>query len=520
MADLKISQLPELLAAQLAESDPLPLTDLSGSETKKISAKNLFIGGVNLLPDKSIPADKVDSGDVEIADGSITAAKLASNSANIVAATLPASGGYVGQQCVVTGGTEPVEYTWNGSSWLKEGGVFAVEGSTANLVNTYISNATGTATVSADIDDTSAAGQFLAGPTGSGGAVSQRVIVSTDLPTAGAQKGAVAVSGNGLGMDGDAIKIDNAVTKNTAAGHLVQYDEFGLVTGGDVIGPGDLPVASGTQIGAIRPGDDFAVTADGELTIANTIAPGTASKVRWNDNGLIVEGLNLLEEDIPDLSTDKITTGDFPPERIRDSSISANKLADYSTVLMQEVQPGTGAYLGQLWWQPSTAQLRVYARGSGPQNIWMPVGFGVLQQSQLRWGGTYDASNGQIVMVTPIGTSAGLNAGEAIPSSESSLTGVYLLCVTPGNNVDLPDVSGKSHDAGDWIVALEDKWVFIDVISGGGGGGGGGGAKVLNDLLDVQVGGTRGPLEAGQLFQYQSDGLWKNVSEIDGGSID
>ncbi len=61
MADLKISELPELLSAQLQEADPLPLADLSGSETKKISAKNLFIGGVNLLPAGSIPADKVDS---------------------------------------------------------------------------------------------------------------------------------------------------------------------------------------------------------------------------------------------------------------------------------------------------------------------------------------------------------------------------------------------------------------------------------------------------------------------------
>ena len=185
---------------------------------------------------------------------------------------------------------------------------------------------------------------------------------------------------------------------------------------------------------------------------------------------------------------------------------------------MQEDQPGVGAFLGQMWWQPSTAQLRVYARGSGPQNIWMPVGFGVLQQSQLRWGGTYDASTGLVDMVTSIGSSAGLTAGEAVPTSDSNMTGVYLLCVTAGNNVDVPDLSGKNHTPGDWIVALDDKWVFIDVITGGGGGGGG--ATVLNDLLDVQVGGASGTLEEGQLFQYGSGGIWKNVSVIDGGNID
>ena len=41
--------------------------------------------------------------------------------------------------------------------------------------------------------------------------------------------------------------------------------------------------------------------------------------------------------------------------------------------------------------RPSTSQLYVYARGSAGL-IWLPVGFGVLTQQNLRFAGTYDAT--------------------------------------------------------------------------------------------------------------------------------
>ena len=149
----------------------------------------------------------------------------------------------------------------------------------------------------------------------------------------------------------------------------------------------------------------------------------------------------------------------------------------------------------------------------------MAVGFGVLQQSQLRWGGTYDASSGEITTLTGAGSSAGLELG-AVPPSTETLTGVYLLCTEGGTNVNQPDVSGKTHDPGDWIVALGDTWVFIDIVSGGGGGGGGGASK-LNDLTDVSVGTDGSPaLVTSQMFSYDGDtGQWRNVSTIDGGDF-
>ena len=122
MADLRITDLPELLATQLQGTDPVAIVDLSASTTKKITVENLIQDGINLLPDGSIPGDKVNSsielnsisGDVLI-DNSVTAQKLADNSSCVVAAALPASGEFIGQHAFITGGTNNILYTWDGT---------------------------------------------------------------------------------------------------------------------------------------------------------------------------------------------------------------------------------------------------------------------------------------------------------------------------------------------------------------------------------------------------------------------
>ena len=86
---------------------------------------------------------------------------------------------------------------------------------------------------------------------------------------------------------------------------------------------------------------------------------------------------------------------------------------------MQEGNPGaTDRYgdphfLGRYWFQPSTSQLHIYARGSAGL-IWLPVGFGVLTQQNLRFAGTYDASTSKILTVE-LRIQAGLEAGSDIP---------------------------------------------------------------------------------------------------------
>ena len=97
-------------------------------------------------------------------------------------------------------------------------------------------------------------------------------------------------------------------------------------------------------------------------------------------------------------------------------------------------------------------------------------------------------------------------------------------------NCSQPNLNGIAHTAGDWALCIDaaQGWVHIDANAGGGGGGGGS-AQYLNDLLDVEIGGSASPfstapavtLSADQLLRYDGGtGMWRNTDIIDGGSID
>ena len=172
------------------------------------------------------------------------------------------------------------------------------------------------------------------------------------------------------------------------------------------------------------------------------------------------------------------------------------------------------------WYQPSTAQLRVYGRGSNGR-IWMPVGFGALQQQNLRFGFTYDASNSTITSITQYGAAIGLKAGDPIPTATDALTGIYGVCIVPGNAITLLDLNGENHTEGDWILDVSEVvgWVHVDVTESSGGGGS---AQILNDLLDVTIDGSGGlsRLADGQFLQYRADiGQWVNVDFVGGATI-
>ena len=82
MADQRITQLNELSKAGVAANDVLPITDISGSETKKVTAKNLVDAGLDLIDVSTIDLNKLDQnsttkiGTVAIADDAITYAKI------------------------------------------------------------------------------------------------------------------------------------------------------------------------------------------------------------------------------------------------------------------------------------------------------------------------------------------------------------------------------------------------------------------------------------------------------------
>ena len=539
MADKKISELTALTGA-LNNADALAIADDSASQTKKISPKDLIEQGVLLIADGSIPSEKIDSsggippgaiGSTELADGSVTAIKLADNSSGVVDTALPATGVRVGQVALET--TTDKFYVWDGSAWVpvKAGGsVNEIVPVTGGLLQVVINQVDDVVNIDCVFNDTTGPAEFFAGPTAAGGRVSARQIVGDDLPTASAsEQGAIKVNGNGLTMDGDVLKIDNNITPSAGTFNLCDVDANGLVVDYRAIEPSDLPQAGENTLGVVMPGVDLAIDATGRLNHIEKVAAGDYQKVTVDSRGHVIAGGSLTSDDLEniDIPAGSIT-GEIGTDQLAECSVTGPKICDYATCLMQEDNPGAGDFLGQFWFTPSTAQLRVYARGSGPENIWLPVGFGALQANNLRWLGTYDASNDTVVSLTAVGVSEGLTAGGPFPAPSDALSGGYFLCQTAGNSMSQPNLGGISHDAGDWSLCLDSAqgWIHIDAAAPGGGGGGS--AQYLNDLLDVNIGGAGGPFSTApalalsdrQILKYDGGaGMWRNTDMVDGGSF-
>ena len=139
---------------------------------------------------------------------------------------------------------------------------------------------------------------------------------------------------------------------------------------------------------------------------------------------------------------------------IKDRSITEIKLADYSTALCRRASPVVTTTLGQMWFTPSTSQLRVYGRGSSG-DLWLSVGFGALQAQNLRWAGTVNADTSTITTLTDIGVSEGLTAGGPIPTPTDELSGLYFVVETAGSNITIPNVNGDLCTEGDWILYID-----------------------------------------------------------------
>ena len=463
MADLKISELPALDGADLDAVDEVALADLSASETRRINTKKFLENGISrVIADGTIPGAKLVPDSVtarEIGPNAVTASELGDNAVDTAAIQDGAA-------------TDPkVAYGINGAKLTND--TVAASKIPASSLDRGLDKTSGA------IGHTNAvAAATMSGITFDGqGHISSAVrLVGTDLPPAtSVDLGGVSVpAGSGLTVSGVGV-LDHAnnVTAGTMSG--VTYDEHGHIVAAIPLAPGDIPIATETTVGGVSvpTGSALTVSAAGDIAHEDSpVAPGDYPKVTVNQKGHVTQGLALIRSDIPALDASILTTGTFNPARIADGSIEKEKLANHSTVIIQEADPGNGNYTGQFWYKESDAQLRTW---SG--NSWIPVGFGRLSEENLRFCGTFDAATGNVLQVTPFGVSAGLTPGSAIPAATDQLTGVYLVCDNPGT------YSGDAYDEGDWVLCLGQAqgWARIDTLSGSG-------ATVqLKDLLDTTI---------------------------------
>ena len=558
MADRRISQLNPILADEVQpEEDLLALADISTNETKAVTPADLVSKSLGDLADESIPGSVIELNSLtgahlqentiterELSDGSVGTDQIADGSITNAKLDASFSGGVIGDDSV--DGNNIKEDAIDGAYHIQDRSITGIK-----LVENTIT--------SSEIASDSITAEELAD-----GSVDTGAVLDDALTTAKYQNASVTNEKLASGIDGSKI-LDGSISGSKLEPGTIGGDAIGDVdldslpnapanhflagptTGVEAapvyrpIDPRDLPTAKTNVVGAVSVllNGGLNVSAVGALSIGNSVSPATHAVVSYDQNGLVTGGRDLVNadlpelqiEDIPDLSYDKITSGEIPKGALAECAVVAANLCDYSTCLMQEDSPGAGAFLGQFWYQPSTAQLRVYSRGSGPENIWLPVGFGALQANNLRWGGTYDADADALVTVTSVATGAGLSAGQAFPVATDQLSGMYFVCVTGGNNCAQPELDSVVHSEGDWALCVDATQGWVHVKTGSGSGGGGG-AQRLNDLLDVEIGGAASPfggigseprvaLTADDILRYDGGtGQWRNTDIIDGGSID
>jgi len=474
MADLRISELTALAGANLAAGDLLPIVDVSASETKKITVTDLVGNATTLIADATIPSAKIlfGSGSVvaaslatdavttaKIQNDAVTAAKLADESSVDLVTSLPASGAFVGQIAIDTDDGY-LAYVWDGSSWVgfgAGGSINSVIGSTAGLINIVVSTSGSQVTISATLDNTSAAAQFLAGPAANAGALSYRTITGADLPApTTSARGGVAINGEGLRMDGAVLEIDNDVTANVTYG-VVTYNAKGLVTNGRAIISSDLPAATSVAKGAVIPGTGLDVDGSGNLNHVNTATAGTYTKVTIDAEGHVSAGAALDGADLPNHSAALLTSGTLDMARVANNSVAGAKLANYAVSKIGETQP-TADHIGQFFFNPLSRDLFLW-----DGNVFQPIGISV---GEIVFAGTFDASagggTGLVASVTAEGTAVGLVVGNALPAAATANNRYYLVVseagtITSGN---APNVALSPPDI---ILSNGSAWTEIDV---------------------------------------------------------
>ncbi len=363
MADQRITQLTALSKAGAAANDVVPIADISASETKKITLKDLVAAGIDLVDAGEIDLEKLDQtsttklGAAAIGDGVLTAAKMAADAVTAVAVTAPSTGNHRGRGWLHSG-TGNLQ-VWDGAAFQQ------VVMPTAGIGDLQV-----TAGKLADGAVTTAKVSPLGSAAYAAGSVNTAALADLNVTSGKLADGAVLADKIGTGA---------VITAKLGAG-AVTYDRIQNVSATDRLlgrssaGAGPVEEVPLTAAGrALIAGVDTAAqrstlglgtlaTASGTWTDGSTFA-GTSSGTNTGDQTITLTGdvtgtgtgtfaATIADGAITEL---KYAALSIPTGAVQDDSITAAKLADQSSAVVSNGSPsGDGAFIGQQWFNAAT----------------------------------------------------------------------------------------------------------------------------------------------------------------------
>jgi hypothetical protein len=448
MADLRISQLPALAGADLSATDLLAVADVSASETKKLTSKDLIQYGVGIIDDGSINGSK-------LATSSVNAAQLGANSVGSSELADDAVDTAAIANLAVT--SAKIASGVDGAK-LSDGTVTAAKIATASLDRGLdkVSGAIGHA-------NSVTAGTFNGITFDTQGHITATTAIgASSLPVATTTTaGIVSVpSASGLSVSGvGALSHTSSISGATVSG--ITFSNSGHITAATALVAADLPNATTTTKGAVTvPAGDLTVTSGSLTHTLSGAAAGTYTKVTVTTTGHITAGTTLSAADIPSLPASKITSGVLDIALFGTNSITGAKLANNSTVQIGGATSTSGIvtfpspqFTGEFFFDANNADLYLY-----DGNTWQPI---TVISGNLVYAGTYNAATNTVRSVTTQGSAIGLTIGAALPAASATNLSYYVVVSDSGTGVSpAPAVALAPPDM---LVSSGTTWDHVDV---------------------------------------------------------
>ncbi len=346
MADQRITQLTQLNEVDVAATDVLPIVDISASETKKVTAKDLFEAGATLADSSSIDLAKLNQasvtklGTTALDNSAVTYAKIQNVSA---------TDKLLGRSSAGAGVVEEISLTAAGRALLDDadaaaqrttlglGTIATQDASTVAITGGTITGGTITGITDLAVAD---------GGTGASDADTARTNLGVAIGTNVQAYDAGLQSISGLTTSADQTVYTTA-SDTYATTSLTSYgrsliDDTDAATARTTLGLGTLATQSGTFSGTHSGTTSGTNTGDQTITLTGDVTgSGTGSFATTIANDAVTAA--------------KIASSAVTTAKINAAAVTAAKLAaDSSTIISGNTPSGSGAFVGQQWFNTNT----------------------------------------------------------------------------------------------------------------------------------------------------------------------